>query len=737
MMVICSCMGFVSCNDEVAESLNTHTMSADGEWRIKKNVINDGDWTVVVVKIVNGVEKDSAVYNGHLNSSVKVYDLSTTYTTEPTLKSVSFSKDGAVVRGNYENGIRTATQNYTHNFDKVNNLMVVHNWEEGTVTLKGITVESPNRNASVSYFGEPAIVEDGKDENYEYHLARMSYAVNIDGKRSETEGYHRLAVANEIPEDVLVNIKVTDSGFEELTYDANGNLKTGKSWIEIVRIYSVSGESNPVKEEVVLNFFANGVARAIEYGKTFDGIVETGTGADAVIDGTNREVGSHITVYPHVQNFNSGLIFDGKTYAKVFTTGWETAKWSEGDYTFDMPSPAYENVKTSWGSPVAMTSANGYERKLQTITLNGSINAKALKGVKAETELRKQEEPEDFTVTIIDSAFTYVNPTTSNTRITIREVGNRGTVREYTRDVNVYNGIEAPALITKDVTAFDARSIQAKLNSSDEFVSKRESGEFTIYKYKMSYTVGSESVNRIFNPYYERAFHNPTKHWMMWKKYENMEDKGFTTSDLSNTTSGNTTYLRKKYVYTIAGTYNGHSENASAEAILRVKQSDSTPDRQTPAWLGEPQWAEYTRIQKATGEKFIDCIVFGYENGVVLAVNGTADLNNGIFAYDQDVATANGVQKCVKGSCYTAVYKNGWIPAKCETQNSGKSNETWIYTGKGVSHSVMANNAVTLGIGKSVTWNPKESVSIENGTITVKYSKNNAALNGNDIISLK
>lgn len=733
------CSVFTSCNDGVEEALNAHTMatSTSGEWRLKTNEINDGNWKVVVVEIVNGVEKDSAIYNGKLSSSLEIYEMTTTYTTEPTLKSVSFTKSGDVVRGGYENGIRTATQNYVHNLDKVNNLQVVHSWQEGTVTLKGITVTSPNRNAAVSYYGEPAIVEDGKDDEFAYHMAKMSYTVSIDGKSSTADGFHRLAVAAEIPEDELVNIRVTDSGFEELTYDTNGNLKTGKSWLEIVRVYSVSGESAPVKEEVVLNFFVNGVARTIEYGSSFAGIVEAGTGAEAVVDGASRKVGSHITATSHTQSYNSGLVFDGKTYSKVFNTGWETAVWSEGDYTFNMPSPAFEGVKTNWGSPVNLTTSNGYERKLQTITLNGSINAKALKGVKAETELRVKEEEETFTYEIIDSAFTYINPTTSNTRITIRKTGSKGSKSEYKRDVNVYNGIEAPASVTKDVKTFDVRSIQAKLNPNDEYVGKRESGEFTIYKYKMSYTVGSESVDRTFALYYERAFHNPTKHWMMWKKYTNLTDNGFSTSDLAENTRSGETYLRKKYVYSISATYNGHGENASAEAILRVKVNNN-PDRQTPAWLGAPQWADYTRVQKGTGEKFEDMVVFGYENGVVLAPAGKADLTNGIFAYDQAVATANGVQKCAKGSCYTAVYKSGsWIPAKCETYNNGKSNETWIYTGKGVSHSVMADNAISLGIGKDVTWNPKEEVAIEDGTITVKYSKNNASLNGKDITTLR
>lgn len=681
-----------------------------------------------------------------LESGVEGYANDTTFTKEASLSTVSYVKDGEEVILGWEKGemlyyngddeissvkVRKHLQDYLHTLDKnVSGKTQEFHYEAEVKTKSGKTIMSPARNPKMEVVGNPKVVETASDEIANYFKFAMTYSFVIDNKAQPELVCHKtLAVEG----DTVV--AKTDEGFEWLTFYGNGNPKTGKSWIEVTT--TKNGHSTSDRKEVTLNFWQNGEPRDAQEGANFNGVKEIGSGIGEEVDGDSFDypVDEKITVTPSTITCNSGVLFSGTNYNKVLVFGRERAVWSDGENSFNMPSPAYEGVYKEFDLSSSYKDGE-YECKLNTITMHGSIYGKDV-NVKAETELRVKSET--FTLTVVDSAFVYINPTTSDTRITIRETGNKGTVREYERDVHVYNGIESPASVTYDVTEFDSKASQAKLDDSDVYVGSRESGEFTIYKYKMGYTTGSESVSRYFRPYYERAYHNPTGTWMMWRKYENISDNGFVPTDLSDETVSDVTYLRKKYVYSMSAVYNGHNDSATGEAILRVKVQEDN-NRQTPSWLGDPQWAEYTRVQKTEGAQFEDMVVYGYAEGVVLAPKGVADLTNGVFAYDQSVADAHGVERCARNSAFTGVWKasaNKWIPAKCETQNAGKSNETWIYTGRGVSHSVMANNAVALGIGKDVTWNPKETVTISDGTISVKYSKNNASLSGNDLVSLK
>lgn len=729
--VLTGCDGLKLGSEDI-ETTRMSQMSVVGD----KDVIKDSIW------IHNDGEFRVKVPYG-----VVVYNNDTTLVTEVSLATKSFDKVGEEIIGNRERGelvsatvsvksvyIRRHTQVYKHVLDKVSGELEMF-WYEAEVELEdGRKFVSPDRNASLNNNGQPSIEAAGYDDDYNYHKATMTYDCKIDNDSANVFGYKTLKIQSNI------HVEKVDEGFTPLTYDNNGNLKTGKSWIEIKT--TINGKSTTDRKQIVLNFWQNGEPRKVEDGVNFDGVKEIGSGIGSEVDGTSFDDGE-FTVTPSTITCNSGVLFSGTNYNKVLVFGRERAIWSDGENSFEMPSPAYENVYKEF--VVSSSYEDGeYECKLNTITMHGSIYGQDIKNVKAETELRvkKEEEPETFTIAVVDSAFVYINPTTSDTKITIRETGNKGTVREYERDVHVYNGIDDLGCVTIDVTEFDSKASEAKLDANDVYIGKRESGEFTVYKYMQGYTTGSESVDEYFRPYYERAYYNPTGTWMMWRKYENFVDNGFTTTDLSNETVSDVTYLRKKYVYTMSAVYNGHNDSATGEAILRVVSSDDpqpVDPRVTPSWLGDPQWAEYTRVQKSEGAYFEDMIVFGYANGVVLAPKGVVDLNL-VFAYDQSVADAHGVQKCARGSAYTGVWKasaSSWIPAKCETQNSGKSNETWIYTGRGVSHSVMANNAITLHIGTNVTWNPGEEVTISDGTITVKYSKNNSSLNGNDLVSLK
>lgn len=336
---------------------------------------------------------------------------------------------------------------------------------------------------------------------------------------------------------------------------------------------------------------------------------------------------------------------------------------------------------------------------------------------------------------IIRDGFDYLTPSTSRTWCEIEELWSDGRREVYTKSVNLNNGIVAPAAITVVVAAFDQNSRQAILGG-ERLTGTRTSGEFVVYSYERNFTVGSESVERIFVLRYEKAIWTPMSYNMPYREYENVTDNGFNSQNMADETSGNVTYNRKNYVYAMSALFNARGANASASAVQKVLVNNEQPEepRETPTWLGAPLWAKYTRVQKSAGQTFQDMVVFGYQNGVVMAPNGTPDLQNGVFAYTEALASAHGVSRCVRNADYSGVWtSNGWIPAKI-TNTNGR----WIYSGIGNSHTVMENNAISLGIGVEVTHTPShQSYEINNGTITLHYKAGNSSLTPSDLISLR
>lgn len=337
---------------------------------------------------------------------------------------------------------------------------------------------------------------------------------------------------------------------------------------------------------------------------------------------------------------------------------------------------------------------------------------------------------------VIRDGFDYITPSTSRTWCEIEEVWSSGRREVYTKSVNLNNGIVAPASITVVVTAFDQNSRNAVLGGERQ-VGRRTSGEFVVYSFERTFTVGSESVTREFVLRWEKAVWTPMSYDMPFKVYESITDNGFNSSNMSDEVSGGNTYNRKSYSYHMSALFNARGANASASAVqkvLVVNNDEPEDPRTTPSWLGQPMWAKYTRVQKSAGQTFEDMVVFGYQNGVVMAPNGNPDLVNGVFAYDQSVATAHGVTRCVRNADYSGVWTgSGWIPAKITN-----SNGRWIYQGVATSHTVMENNAINLGIGVEVTHTPShQSYEINNGTITLHYKAGNSSLTPSDLISLR
>ena len=249
--------------------------------------------------------------------------------------------------------------------------------------------------------------------------------------------------------------------------------------------------------------------------------------------------------------------------------------------------------------------------------------------------------------------------------------------------------------------------------------------------YQRTYTVANDKFNRVFTLSYQKAIYSPLTHNMPYAEYENLADNGFKLSDMSRLTENGRIYDRKNYVHTMSAMFNGYPASAAGEAELRVFVSE---DRDTPSWLGSPKSAKYTRVQQSVGAKFMDMIVFTYENGVVMAPNGKVDMNL-CYAFDESVAAKNGVETCISGA-YSGVWgANKWQPAKV-TVVSGR----WIYAGKSSAwdHTVMEKNAVTLGIGEDVTPTPgAQSYKITGNRITISYAVNNGSKTANTSLSLK
>ena len=267
--------------------------------------------------------------------------------------------------------------------------------------------------------------------------------------------------------------------------------------------------------------------------------------------------------------------------------------------------------------------------------------------------------------------------------------------------------------------------------SGEKLTGTQTVGDFKVMTYERTYTVANDKFTRVFTLSYQKAIYAPLTHNMPYAEYESLADNGFKLSDMSQLTENGKIYDRKNYVHTMGAVFNGHQASAAGEAELRVFVRE---DRDTPSWLGSPKSAMYTRVQQSVGAKFMDMIVFTYENGVVMAPNGKVDMNL-VYAFDAATAAKNGVETCIKGA-YSGVWgANKWQPAKI-TVVSGR----WIYAGKNSAwdHTVMENNAVTLGIGVDVTPTPSaQTYKVSGNTITISYAVNNGSKTANTSLSLK
>ena len=696
--------------------LNTYNNGGNNNSEITINVKRDAENGIIEAsREVNGLRQDTTitVALGGVNFDITPVDTIKVASAE-VIRS-NFAEIGeAEVEEYEENGVYFTKTSKSYRDELTGYAKDINiSYLDAYTYVWGKKVEFPQANGAVEVVEEINVLDEGIKEKMHYYTATTQYKVAFMEGSSVEKGLEVLAID---ADDTLLSTEKTDEGYETLTST------TAKSWVEITRNYKISG-AVATRYEVVLNNGVSAPAYEVMNVESFNLSSKGANLEEASVSG-NREEGN-IKVTSYRQNYVVGNnIFD-----RTFVLSYETAVLTVDEKTFDMPSRKYENVTDGNFNITDMEGITGYDRVLYTHNMSATFNGNSV-AAKAEVELRMVEVKDELISRVIVDGKDYINASTTKSWVKVKEVWSVGGEKVYTKSVNLINGIAAPAKITKILASFDLNSAAASLGG-EKLVKTETKGDFKVMTYERTYTVANDKFTRVFTLSYQKAVYTVINHDMPYSEYENVADNGFNMSDMSNTTQNGKTYNRKNYVHAMSAMFNGYDAKANAEAELLVEVE--TP-RDTPSWLGNPTGAKYTRVQKAAGQKFMDMIVFTYENGVVMAPNGKVDMSL-IYAFNASVASANGVDVCINGA-YSGVFGNGkWQPAKI-TMVSGR----WIYAGKSSSwdHTVMETNAVTLGIGVDVTPIPSaQKTTISNGKITISYAANNGSTTANSSLSLR
>lgn len=697
--------------------LNTYNNGGNNNSEITINVKRDAENGIIEAsREVNGLRQDTTitVALGGVNFDITPVDTIKVASAE-VIRS-NFAEIGeAEVEEYEENGVYFTKTSKSYRDELTGYAKDINiSYLDAYTYVWGKKVEFPQANGAVEVVEEINVLDEGIKEKMHYYTATTQYKVAFMEGSSVEKGLEVLAID---ADDTLLSTEKTDEGYETLTST------TAKSWVEITRNYKISG-AVATRYEVVLNNGVSAPAYEVMNVESFNLSSKGANLEEASVSG-NREEGN-IKVTSYRQNYVVGNnIFD-----RTFVLSYETAVLTVDEKTFDMPSRKYENVTDGNFNITDMEGITGYDRVLYTHNMSATFNGNSV-AAKAEVELRMVEVKDELiSRVIVEDGKDYINASTTKSWVKVKEVWSVGGEKVYTKSVNLINGIAAPAKITKILASFDLNSAAASLGG-EKLVKTETKGDFKVMTYERTYTVANDKFTRVFTLSYQKAVYTVINHDMPYSEYENVADNGFNMSDMSNTTQNGKTYNRKNYVHAMSAMFNGYDAKANAEAELLVEVE--TP-RDTPSWLGNPTGAKYTRVQKAAGQKFMDMIVFTYENGVVMAPNGKVDMSL-IYAFNASVASANGVDVCINGA-YSGVFGNGkWQPAKI-TMVSGR----WIYAGKSSSwdHTVMETNAVILGIGVDVTPIPSaQKTTISNGKITISYAANNGSTTANSSLSLR
>ncbi len=740
IMAMVSMVLFVSCDKnledwEIKSKSNGGVVIPGTDTEIKTTITRDAENGIVKAEMFEDGQfvKDTTVVVplGGVNFNINPND--TTSVVNPSIEHVAFELSAPKTSNYDENGVffTKTTREFVDKFDKYSKIGSI-DYLDAYTYVWGVRCDFPAANGNVTYKSVKT-ADAGQEGAYNYTLCTSAYEVSFMGNGREELGYHTLQTE---AADELISIAKTNEGFDIISF--NNGTGTAKSWIEITRTYAVSGAVTS-RYEVILNFSVNSPAYEIMVLPSFDLNQILAELSDETKAGVRTE--GNFTISQHVQNYLVG----NDVFTKNFVLSHETAVWSDGNNTFDMPKACFEGIVDNGFTMTEMSSTYEYDRMLNVHSIAANFNGRNV-NAKAETEIRVTvAQDELLSKTITDEGIDYVNENTSKTWIEITEVWSVSGEKKYRKSVNLVNNLVAPASITRIVDNFDLTQNGASLGQ-EQLVNTHTTGDFTIQTYERNYTVGNNKFNRGFTLRYEKAVYNPMNHNMLYKEYENVSDNGFNMSDMSDVQDGGNTYNRKSYIHAMSATFNGRNASASAPAELWVivnngnnnggnDDNGDNGDSVVPHWLGAPVSAKYTRVQKNTGDRFMDMIVFTYENGVVMAPNGKVDMSL-IYAFEQSVASANGVSKCSKNASYSGVWTGSkWAPAKIIT-----SNGRWIYAGTNASwdHTVMENNAISLGIGVDVTPTPSaQSYKIEGNTITISYAKNNGKTTADSSLSLR
>ena len=713
---------FASCDKMEDEYLlNTYNNGGeDNNSEIVINVSRDSENGIIEAsRIVNGLQQDTTitVALGAVNFEITPVDTIQVASAEVIRNNFAEVGEGSFEEYD-ENEVyfTKTTRSYIDELDGYSKEITI-SYLDAYTYVWGKRVEFPAANGAVNVVDEINVLDEGIKDKFHYYTATTQYEVAFMEGSSVEKGLEVLAID---ADDTLLSTEKTNEGYETLSST------TAKSWVEITRTYKISGEV-VTRYEVVLNNGVTSPAYEVMNVESFDLSGKAANLAEAVVAG-NREEGN-IKVTAYNQNYTvANNLFD-----RTFVLSYETATLTVDGKTFEMPSRKYENISDNSFEINDMSGISGYDRVLYTHYIGASFNGNSV-DAKAEVELRMVEvKDEMISQEVIEEGLDYINKTTTKSWIKIREIWSVGGEKIYTKSVNLTNGVSAPSKIIKILANFDLVQSGANLGN-EQLVNTRTAGEFKVMTYNRTYTVGNDKFNRVFTLSYEKAIYTPINHNMPYNEYKNVNDNGFSMSDLSNTTQNGKEYSRKNYTHKMSATFSGYAVEAQAEAELLVEIESVDDDRETPSWLGNPTGAKYTRVQKAVGERFMDMIVFTYENGVVMAPNGKVDMSLA-YAFDASVAAANGVEQCINGA-YSGVWGNGkWQPATI-TIISGR----WIYAGLNPDwdHGVHQNNAVTLGIGVDVTPIPSaQKTTINGNTITIKYAVNNGSTTANSSLSLR
>lgn len=720
MMFALVVMSFVAVSCDKSEDeflLNTYNNGGNNNSEITINVKRDAENGIIEAsREVNGLRQDTTITVALGAVNFEITPVDTIKVASAEVSRANFAEVGeAEVEEYEENGVYFTKTSKSY-LDELTGYAKDINisYLDAYTYVWGKKVEFPQANGAVEVVEEINVLDEGIKEKMHYYTATTQYKVAFMEGSSVEKGLEVLAID---ADDTLLSTEKTDEGYETLTST------TAKSWVEITRNYKISG-AVATRYEVVLNNGVSAPAYEVMNVESFDLSSKGANLEEASVSG-NREEGN-IKVTSYRQNYVVGNnIFD-----RTFVLSYETAVLTVDEKTFDMPSRKYENVTDGNFNITDMEGITGYDRVLYTHNMSATFNGNSV-ATKAEVELRMVEVKDELiSRVIVEDGKDYINASTTKSWVKVKEVWSVGGEKVYTKSVNLINGIAAPAKITKILASFDLNSAAASLGG-EKLVKTETKGDFKVMTYERTYTVANDKFTRVFTLSYQKAVYTVINHDMPYSEYENVADNGFNMSDMSNTTQNSKTYNRKNYVHAMSAMFNGYDAKANAEAELLVEVE--TP-RDTPSWLGNPTGAKYTRVQKAAGQKFMDMIVFTYENGVVMAPNGKVDMSL-IYAFNASVASANGVDVCINGA-YSGVFGNGkWQPAKI-TMVSGR----WIYAGKSSSwdHTVMETNAVTLGIGVDVTPIPSaQKTTISNGKITISYAANNGSTTANSSLSLR